>query len=97
MQRELDSVDVPARILGVNAAGAESGNDLAVQGRDLPWLQDTPEENAWGDWRVRWRDVVILDRENRKVAVYNVTDHNLARPSAYDSLKAMLVGAATQQ
>lgn len=60
----------------------------------LPWLQDTPEVDAWGLWRVTWRDVVILDRENRPVAVYNLTVHDLADPGSYAELKALLLTAA---
>lgn len=96
MQRELDQAAGTGRIriLGVNAAGEEQDNGLAVQDRTLPWLQDTPEENAWGDWAVTWRDVVILDRENRKIVVYNLTQHNLVRSAAFDSLRTMLLNAA---
>jgi len=98
MQNEFEQEDGPSgrdiRLLGVNLAGAESGNPAVVEGRDLPWLQDTPAERAWTKWEVEWRDVVVLDAENRLVAVYNLTKHDLRRPAAYDSLRTILRSAA---
>jgi hypothetical protein len=75
----------------VNAAGHESGNTAATEGRDLPLLQDTLEVDAWGLWAVTWRDVVILDRENVPVAIYNLTDHNLGQSPEYEGLKSLLI------
>ena len=41
-----------------------------------------------------WRDVVILDKENRTLHVYNLTSHNLSN-SAHDSeLRTLLLDAA---
>lgn len=84
----------PAReigILGVNADGEESGNAQVCVGRTLPWLQDTLSVNVWSKWHVAYRDVILLDEQNQRVAVYNLTEHNLARPAAYDSLKTLLI------
>ncbi len=82
------------QILGINAAGQEAGNASITLGRALPWLQDTPEEQAWTDWHVIWRDVVVLGPQNERLAVYNLTVHDLARPAAFDSLKTLLLYAA---
>jgi hypothetical protein len=98
MQKEL-SAEHPAhaiQILGVNAVDLESGNEGMCQGRTLPWLQDTHDQQVWESWQVTWRDVVILDRENRLVAVYNLTEHDLARTAARDSLAALLRAAAAK-
>src|SRR5213082_3121051 len=89
MQAELLAAN-PAtkiRILGVNQAGSESGNDLMCAGRTLPWLQDTIAQNVWGSWAVTNRDVDILDAANVKVDVYNLTVHSLAKPPNYAFLK----------
>jgi hypothetical protein len=96
MQRELrdSNTRLPIEILGINAAGQESANDLATQGRVIPWLQDTAEANVWGAWAVTWRDVVILDENNRTVAVFNLTQHGLQRQAARDSLRQLLLQAA---
>ena len=96
MQSELDSIDtaVPIDLLGINAAGAESGAPDMASGRAIPLLQDTEQEDVWGSWEITWRDVVILDGANEVVSVYNLTEHNLASPANYDSLKAILVRAA---
>ena len=84
----------PIRILGVNKAGEEADNALVCQGRTLPWLQDTPAVNVWGSWRVTWRDVVVLDADNKIVRVYNLTDNDLHDPANYAELRGILVGAA---
>lgn len=60
----------------------------------LPWLQDTAEANVWVSWNVAYRDVWVLDGENKLVAVYNVTEHNLADAANYQALKDILIGAA---
>jgi len=98
MQGELDSADSSRtiHILGVNLAGLESGNPTIVAGRTIPWLQDTSAQDVWGKWGVTWRDVVILDRENRRFAVYNLTNNDLATPANYDSLKTLLTEAAAR-
>ena len=96
MQAELDAMTLPVdvEILGVNAAGHESGNDLATAGRTIPWLQDDAATDAWGLWEVDFRDVVVLDAENRVTAVYNLTDNDLADPARYAELRALIVEAA---
>ena len=86
-----DGLVVPANF---NGAGQEAGNATITTGRSLPWLQDTDESGVYGDWQVTYRDVIILDAENRPVAVYNLTTHNLAEPANYDSLKALLLQVA---
>jgi hypothetical protein len=81
-------------ISGINAAGLEGGNATICNGRVIPWLQDTYEKDVWGSWKVTWRDVVVLDAENRVLFVYNLTAHNLAYPAEYADLKARLLAAA---
>jgi hypothetical protein len=96
MQAEIDSTGTakPVRILGVNAVGQESDNALICEGRSIPWLQDTGAQNVWSSWQVNYRDVVILDAENRVLEVYNLTQHDLAQPANYTELKDILSAAA---
>jgi hypothetical protein len=75
--------------------GAEAGNAQVCAGRDLPWLQDIAAQNVWTSWAVEYRDVVVLDVENQSVGVYNLTSHDLGVPANYDTLKAILVTAAS--
>ena len=82
------------RIGAINQIGAESSTDAMCDGRDIPLLQDTYDDHAWSQWQVTYRDVVILDEENRKVAVYNLTEHSLSYPENYDELKALLLDIA---
>jgi hypothetical protein len=96
MQAEIESMGTPrpVRILGVNAAGQESDNALICEGRSIPWLQDTAEQSVWSSWQVTYRDVVILDAENRVLQAYNLTSHNLGVPANYTELKNKLLAAA---
>ena len=96
MQAEIDTTHTTRRIkiLGVNAAGEEIGNSGMCAGRVLPWLQDTPSANVWATWHVTFRDVVILDQENRVIQVYNLTEHSLADPGNYSALRDSLIDAA---
>jgi len=97
MQDELDGEAPEAGIviLGLNEVGHESGNPEMVDGRDLPWLQDSVEQLVWASWAVTFRDVVILDRDNVPVAVFNLTEHNLSVASEYAALKQLLLDIAT--
>ncbi len=96
MQQELEAAATPlqVQILGVNSAGNASGNDAITDGRDLPWLQDTPEVDAWGLWGVTYRDVVVLGPDNTVHAVYNLTEHDLSDPGNYETLKQIFLDAA---
>jgi hypothetical protein len=93
MQGELLAADPGSRIriLAVNGSGAESGNAEAVAGgRTLPLLQDTESAGAWASWGPTYRDVVILDGDNRAVAAFNLTEHDLTRSPEYEVLLRIL-------
>ena len=98
MQKDIDTLATAhaIRIIGVNAAGQESGNDGICVGRTLPWLQDVTlaDHSAWQLWHVTWRDVVVLDPDNKIVHVYNLTSNDLTNPAKYAELRQILVGAA---
>ncbi len=89
-----ENLALEVHILGVNQAGAESGIGAMCNGRDLPLLQDTAEAGVWASWGVIYRDVVILDAENRVVAVYNLTRLDLSQQANYATLKAVCRKAA---
>ena len=48
----------------------------------------------WTAWDVTERDVVVLDEENKVATVYNLTQHDLADPVNYDTLKSILRNTA---
>lgn len=95
MMAELLAADpsIDVRILGLNAIGREAGNAENCAGRTIPWLQDTQLDHVWDDWAIAWRDVVILDRDNVPVDVYNLTTYDLSVPANYDELKARILAA----
>lgn len=97
MQAELDA-EVPElqiALLGINGAGYEGGVPAMVEQREIPLLQDTAAVDAWSLWRIEYRDVVILGRDNVPVGVFNLTANDLAGMGAYATLKGMLIDAAS--
>lgn len=107
LQDELDLArpDLGISIVGVNEVGFEGcvededvwdcpANVAMCEGRDMPWLQDVPEVDVWTLWDVAYRDLVILDGDNRIFATYNVTEHNLSLPEDYEGLRTLLLAAA---
>ncbi|MCC6557717.1 MAG: hypothetical protein IT372_32600 [Polyangiaceae bacterium] len=97
MQNELDAEGFEGKIeiLGVNGAGYEAASFMMYAGRELPWLEDTEAASVWTSWAVTYRDVVILDGENRPIGVYNLTEHNLTDPANFSTLKGLLMDAAS--
>lgn len=47
----------------------------------------------WESWAATYRDVQVVDAEGARVAVYNLTDHDLADADNYETLKEMLLDA----
>ena len=101
MQKELEAErpDLDIHILAVNEEGYgppehQDDVDLATTAYDTPLLQDTPDVDAWGSWSVTYRDVIVLDAENRQVGVYNLTNNSLADAANYQAVKDMLIAAA---
>jgi hypothetical protein len=80
-------------IIGINHRDHAADNELMVNGRDLPWLQDNAVYNVWAAWHVVWRDVIILDADNRLVETYNLTDNDLGVTSNYAELEQKLLEA----
>jgi hypothetical protein len=94
MQTELER-EAPGTIvlLSVNAVGFEAGNADFVTGKTTPLLQDTQAVNAWSQWQVTYRDVVVLDAQGRRRDVFNLTTNDLAVPANFSTLKSMLLDA----
>jgi len=96
IQAELKAAnpDFNTELLGVNWDSQPSFNAQMTSGRTLPWLQDTlavPVKTSWG---ATYRDVRILDPQNRLHAVYNLTIHDLAVEANRNDLKALFLSAA---
>ena len=92
MQDDFDEQGLPIQILGVNEAGYESGNGSVVEGRKLPWLQDTEEVNAWDLWEVAYRDVFVVDEQGLLRFRFNLTIEDLSYPENYQRLTDIIVG-----
>ena len=96
MQTELGSEqpELPIHLAAINEMGHETGNDAAFAVADLPFVQDDEIAAVWTNWAATWRDVQILDGDNHVVAIYNLTEHDLADEANYAELKAMLISTA---
>jgi hypothetical protein len=77
----------------VNATGHEGGVVQMAGYADLPLFQDTVAADAWTTWGAGYRDVVLLDEENRIIGVYNLSTHNLGNEDNYAELRDLLTGA----
>ncbi|MBZ5715148.1 hypothetical protein [Nannocystis pusilla] len=86
--------DLGIELLGVNGAGLETGVPQMAAGRFIPLLQDVAEVDAWTQWEVVYRDVIILDRDGVPVGVFNLTEHDLSMMGEYEALKGMLIDVA---
>lgn len=81
-------------ILGLNEAGYESANEAMCEGKDLPWLQDTPDVDVWTGWSIEYRDVVVLDAQGEHLFTFNLTERDLNDPVEYEALGDQLRDAA---
>lgn len=62
----------------------------------IPWLQDTnsAQGDVWKRWNVVYRDVRILDTQNRLRGVYNLTANDLGNAQNRQTLKSMILEVA---
>jgi hypothetical protein len=105
MQQQLrdNHPELDIQILGVNERGHELGNPSITNGRSLPWLQDVDadsdgaSDNFMNRWDYAYRDVVIVDAQNRPIEAYNLTVNDLGQPENFDTLMQKLIDAAEQQ
>lgn len=97
MQAELDTnyPSLGITLYGINMPGHEAGVDLMIDGHTIGLLQDTTTVDATTAWGGTWRDVYVLDEDNRVVEIINLTSSNLATQSNYDYLRDLLVTTAT--
>ena len=92
----MENPETGIAILGINGAGY-GNNEAICEGRDIPWLQDTQDDDWWGGWDITFRDVVILNRDGNEEAVFNLTEYNLGNPDEYAALKVLLLDIAGQE
>jgi len=81
------------QLLAINERGHSSDIPIAVEGRDLPLLQDDNWSLAWDNWGATWRDVMVLDGENEIVGIINLTGNSLGETENRAELEALLLEA----
>ena len=80
-------------IVVVNLPGLESGNDDLFAATLLPVVQDDAVANVWTNWGATWRDVYVLDPDNRVTEVFNLTTYDLSDAANYEALYGLFVDA----
>jgi hypothetical protein len=86
---------VPVTVLGINAAGRESGNAAMTEGHTLAWLQDTPEDDVWGRWAPRTvRELVIVGPDGTTHDRWDLNVHDPADEAVREDLIQALRDAA---
>lgn len=95
LQQDLDGEDlaVPVQLHIINEVGFEHGQEDMATLVDLPLLQDTRDENAWNDWNVTYRDIIVLDEKGRFVGTHNVSANDLTNPASLETLENLLMSA----
>ena len=92
------NTDLRIEIIGVNHKDQKAYNNLMIEGKTLPWLQDTEAENVWQAWNVdpvqNLRDLRILDARNELIQNYNLVKNDLRIPGNAALLKQILTNAA---
>ena len=81
-------------MLGINRLTDGAYNDLVTSVRTLAWLQDSDDASVWDRWHIVYRDVFILDSQNRLRAVYNLTEHDLSEEGNRAELKQIFLSTA---
>lgn len=84
------------RILGINAAGHESGNSTIIMNTTIPWLQDTAGADVYGAWGGQQLHLQILDTSNLHVSTWSHIAKPLgaANDANWNELKALLKSIA---
>ena len=82
------------QFLAINELGHSSGIDTAVENVSLPLLQDDSTQEVWSNWGVTYRDVIILDSENKISGVLNLTTNPLAEEANWNQLKELVLSTA---
>lgn len=100
MNRNYPSSDIA--ILGVNNTDAQRASDvaLATAPNDLPMLNDIDVNgdelaDTWEAFGADWRDVYVVDAESETTNIFNLTANDLRIQANYNTLRGMIVDAAT--
>lgn len=93
-QLSADHPELDVQILLVNRDHREEGMPDLTSITDLPVVQDDEQDVlVWERWGATWRDVFVLDRNNRVAGVYNLTEHDLQDDEEYVGMYELFVAA----
>ena len=73
----------------------QPSDDFMFFGKPLSWIRDSSTALVQTKLDARYRDVVILDALNQRVATFNVTTFNLSVAENKAALKSLLAATAT--
>ena len=81
-------------MLGVNIPTGGT-NALMYAGKRTSWIRDTSVLKIQESWGAAYRDVVVLDANNRTVGVINVTINDLRVEANKTAMKNLIISAAS--
>lgn len=91
-------------MVGVNAIGYEGGNlgeGSVTDGRIAPWVQDVDDDpdgdqiSVWANWKIAYRDILIVDGERHAVHVRNLSNLGLQNEANFCDVATIM--AAVQE
>lgn len=96
MQRNFNALTPPApiQIVVVDEIGAESATNAILEGRSIPFVQDTTAARVWASWGAALRELWIVDGMGRRVEVIDITTNPLTDPSNATRVQARLLEVA---
>ena len=82
--------------IGVGMDEFVASLDSMVQGRVLPWTEDTQSAAypVWTDWGATQRAVFILNRQGVLDTMFNITPYDPENPQDYAQVKNLILEAA---
>lgn len=88
MQTDLVALTpIYVQIVGVNAAGNESGDSFMTTGVSIPWLQDTAADGVWTKWQAQAGSVYVLDSVQQVSWVDDLIRSDLTSDANYATLR----------
>ena len=86
-------------VIGVGKDQYNEYLDQMVEGRILPWTEDSQSEGypVWTDWEAGQRDVFFLDRNGVVDTTFNITPYDPGNPDDYTYIMNLILDLRDEQ
>ena len=84
-------------ILGIGKDQYNAYLDQMVEGRILPWMEDSQNESypVWTDWNASQRDLYFLNRDGIVDTTFNITPYSQNNPEDYAYIMNLILELRT--